>query len=129
MTTDLWMLVYSSLLCLGIPVAYVSGQLTVQGGIPWGLGNRDKPMQFPEWMARAKRAHGNLLENLAPFAVLVLVAHLAGRANETTALGATIFFWGRVAHAGIYTAGIPGVRTAAFFVSVVGEFMILLQLF
>ncbi len=129
MTTDLWMLVYSSLLCLGLPLVYVGGHLSVPGGIAWGFGNRDKPMQFPEWMARAERAHRNLLENLAPFAALVLVAHLAGKANETTALGAAIFFWGRVAHAVVYTAGIPGVRTATFMVSLIGETMILLQLF
>jgi len=128
MTTDLWMLVYSSLLCLMLTMVYVGGQLTVQGGMAWGLGNRDEPMQFPEWMARAKRAHMNLVENLAPFAALVLVAHVAGKANETTALGAAIFFWARVAHAGVYTAGIPGVRTAAFGAAIAGEIMILLQL-
>ncbi len=129
MTTDLWMLIYTALLCLGLPLVYVIGELAVPGGIPWGFGNRDKPMEFPQWMARAKRAHLNLVENLAPFAVLVLVVQLGGRANETTALGAAIFFWARVAHAAVYTAGIPYVRTAAFFVGVIGEVMILMQLF
>ena len=129
MTTDLWMLVYASLLCLGLPLVYVAGQMAVPGGIAWGFGNRDEAMEFPQWIARAKRAHLNLVENLAPFAVLVLVAHLTGKANEATALGATIFFWSRVAHAAVYTAGITRVRSAAFFVSVIGELMILKQLF
>jgi uncharacterized MAPEG superfamily protein len=31
----------------------------------------------------------------------VLVAHVTGRANPTTALGATIFFWGRILHAAV----------------------------
>ena len=129
MTTDLWMLVFTSLLCLGLPLVYVGGQLAVPGAIPWGFGNRDEPMEFPQWIARAKRAHLNLVENLAPFAVLVLVAHVTGRSNETTALAAAIFFWARVAHAVVYTAGITVVRTATFFVGVVGELMILMQLF
>jgi uncharacterized MAPEG superfamily protein len=60
--------------------------------------------------------------------VLVVVAHLPGRANDTTALGATIFFWARVAHAAIYTAGLVYLRTAAFAVSLVGEVMILSQI-
>jgi uncharacterized MAPEG superfamily protein len=66
---------------------------------------------------------------LAPFAILVIVAHLTGKANSTTALGATLFFWARVAHAATYLAGIIYARTAAFFVGVVGELMILSQLF
>ena len=129
MTTDLWMLVYSSLLCLVLPLVYVVGELTVPGGVAWGFGNRDKPMVFPEWIARSKRSHMNMVENLAPFAVLVLVAHVTGKANEITALGAAIFFWGRVAHAVVYTAGITMVRTAVFFVAAAGEIMILVQLF
>jgi uncharacterized MAPEG superfamily protein len=59
----------------------------------------------------------------------VLVAQIAGKANATTALGATIFFWGRVAHALVYLAGIPYLRTLVFVVAVAGELMILFQLF
>jgi uncharacterized MAPEG superfamily protein len=46
-----------------------------------------------------------------------------------TALGATLFFWGRVAHAIVYLAGIPWVRTAAWAVSFVGIVMVASQLF
>lgn len=129
MTTDLWMLVWSSLLCVSIPFIHVSAVLQTPAGRAWGFGNRDKPMELPPWAARAKRAHANMVENLAPFAALVLVAHVAGKANETTALGATIFFWARVAHVAVYTAGIPYLRTAVFALASVGEVMILLQLF
>jgi len=83
----------------------------------------------PPWAARAIRAHANLTENLAPFAVLVLVAQVAGKSNHMTALGAEIFFVARVAHLLIYTAGITVVRTAAFFLGVAGEVLILSQLF
>ena len=77
----------------------------------------------------SQRAHANLTENLAPFAILVLVAHVAGKANATTALGAQLFFWGRVAHVLVYTAGIIYLRTAVFALAAIGELMILLQLF
>ena len=72
-------------------------------------------------------APGSILFNL--FAILVLVAHLAGKANATTALGAALFFWGRVGHAAAYIAGIIYLRTAVFFIATIGELLILSQLF
>ena len=129
MTTDLTMLVATAFLCLLVPLIYGVGRAQTPGGLEWGLGNRAAPFKAPEWAERAQRAHLNLVENLAPFAILVLVAHITGKANGWTALGAQIFFWGRVAHVAVYTAGITGVRTAVFFVAIVGEVLILLQLF
>lgn len=79
-------------------------------------------------MGRAQRAHRNLLESLVLFAALVLVAHVSGQANATTALGAAIFFYARLAHAVIYWMGIPWARTVAWTVSVAGLVMILTQL-
>ncbi len=86
----------------------------------------DKPL--PEWAQRAYRAHLNLIENIGPFAALVLVAHIAGAANETTALAATIFFWARVVQAAVHHLGIPYVRTLAFFVSFFAEVAIFLAI-
>jgi len=129
MTTDLTMLVWSALLCLLMPVVYLVGRSGVPGGLPWGFGNREAPLAgVPPWTARAERAHANLVENLPPFAILVLVAAIAGKANATTALGATLFFWGRLAHAVVYVAGVVYLRTAVFFVATAGELMILFQL-
>ena len=75
------------------------------------------------------RAQANLIENLAPFAILVLVAHVAGKANAMTAMGATIFFWGRVVHLAAYVAGILYLRTLAWFAAWAGGILILVQLF
>ena len=127
MTTDLVMLVATAVLCLLLPTVYAVGRGQMPGGLAWAFGNRDTPLVVPAWTRRAERAHANLVENLAPFAILVLVAHVAGRANATTALGATLFFWARVAHAAIYVGGLVYLRTLAFFVGVVGEVMILVQ--
>jgi len=129
MTTDLWMLVWTTLLCVALPLVYVLGEVLAPGGAAWGLGNRDTPFELPPWAARAKRAHLNLVENLLPFAALVLVVHVSGKANAMTALGATIFFWSRLAHAAVYTAGITVVRTVAFFVGAAGLVLILVQIF
>jgi uncharacterized MAPEG superfamily protein len=73
---------------------------------------------------RAFRAHQNLVENIGPFAALVLVAHVSGKSSSITALGATLFLWARVAHALLYTLGFKVLRTAAFGVGVIGELAI-----
>lgn len=128
LTTDLRMLVYTSTLAFFIPIIYATGRFTTPGGLKWGAGNRDGEMRFPAWSERAVRAHANLTENLAPFAILVLVAHLSGQANDLTALGARIFFWARVAHILVYTAGIVGLRTLVFFIGLAAEILILVQI-
>lgn len=129
LTTDLRVLAYTAALALLIPVVYLIGRIRTQGGLKWGLGNRDQPpLEVPGWAKRAERAHANLTENLAPFAILVLVAHVAGEANDLTALGARIFFWARVAHAALYTAGITGLRTLAFIAGLGAEILILIQI-
>jgi uncharacterized MAPEG superfamily protein len=130
MTTDLWMLVWTALLALGLPFIYLAGLTQAPGGAAWSLGNRAEPLAgIPEWAARTHRAHLNLLQNLAPFAILVLVAQVSGKANATTALGATTFFWARLAHAAVYIAGIRYLRTLVFGVATFGAMLILGQLF
>jgi len=126
MTTDLSMLVWSAVLCIVLFVPYILARF-MYWGIPDTVGYPEKPPVLPRWAERAKRAHINMAENLAPFAALVLVAHVTQSANATTALGAAIFFWARLVHAIVFIAGVPWVRTLAFTVSIIGEFLILSQ--
>ena len=124
MTTDLFYLALTAALAavLWIPNAVA---IATQHGVISPADFREateKPLEG--WGQRAKRTHLNMVENLAPFAVLVIVAHLSGMANEQTAFWAQVFFWARVAHAGSYIAGIPYVRTAAFLVSASGLFRV-----
>jgi uncharacterized MAPEG superfamily protein len=53
---------------------------------------------------------------------------VTGKSNSMTVLGAQLFFWGRVAYAAIYVAGIAYLRTAAWAVSIIGLVLIFLQL-
>jgi len=128
MTTDLTMLALSAALCGLLWMPYI---LTRIGA--WGLidtvGYPESPPAVPEWSTRTMKAHGNLVENLVPFAALVLVAHLAGVANEMTALGATIFFWARVVHTLGYIFAVPWVRTLGFFAGFGGMVLIFLPIF
>lgn len=128
MTTDLWMLTWSAVLATLAPFVYLAGRAMTPGAIAWAAGNRDDAFTVPAWVARAERAHRNLLENLLPFAALVLVCHVGNRAGAMSALGATIFFWGRVAHHVVYCVGVPYLRTAVFFVAQMGMLLVLLQI-
>lgn len=83
------------------------------------------PRPIPLWGRRADRAYINAVETFAPFAALVIVVHLAGEANAMTAFWAMSFFWLRLAHAVVFLAGVPYVRTLLFtlgFVAVAGLF-------
>ena len=113
MTTDLSMLAWTTGLTLVFWLPYIVAHIGNVGLIP-ALTYQADDTPLPGWAARAKKAHYNAIENLAPFAALVIVAHLAGAANEATAAAAVTFFWARVAHFVLYTAGVPFGRTATF---------------
>ena len=126
MSVDLKLLIWSVALTLvQMVVAVIGAQGKV--GLPPLIGNRDDLPQMTGFAGRAQRAHRNMLESLVLFAVLVLVAQIAGKANATTALGAQLFFWGRVAYAVVYWIGIPWVRTLVWAVSLIGLIMIFVQ--
>ena len=59
---------------------------TQQHGLTTLAGNRENIGSTSGWAGRAQRAHRNMLENLVLFAVLVIVAHIAGISNELTVL-------------------------------------------
>ncbi len=127
MSIDIKLLIWSVALTLvQAVIAVIGAQLQV--GLPMLAGNREKMPEIVGWAGRAQRAHRNMLENLVLFGLVVLVANVTGKANATTALGAELFFWARIAYAVIYLAGIPWARTAAWGVSVVGLLLIFLQL-
>jgi uncharacterized MAPEG superfamily protein len=128
MTPDLQMLVWSAALAL-VQMLVAVLAATGQVGLPRLAGNREDLPELTGWCGRARRAHLNMLESLVVFAIVVLVAHASGRANETTALGAGLFFWGRVAYALVYLAGVPWLRTAVWLVSVAGIVLVFSQLF
>lgn len=128
MTMDLWMLVASALLCIALILPYTHGTMMARG-LPYLAGNREDSPLTDGWVGRARRAHMNMVENLGPFAVLVLTAHITGKADAGAVMGAELFFAARVVHAVTYIMGIPWIRTLAFFASLIGEIMILMALF
>ncbi len=128
LTTELRLLAYTALVSIVLWVPYVVSIIQVRGmvravGYPSGI-----VADLPAWAQRAHRAHMNLVENLVPFAALVLVAHAIGVSNGATVLGAQLFFYARIVQSGVMIAGIPWLRTIAFTVGLIGNLIILAQI-
>lgn len=126
MTTDLKYLALTSMLTAALWIPYIICQVMTNGTLRPENYIDPTPRPVPLWGQRAHRAYINAVENLAPFAALVIVAHLAGKANAMTAFWAMSFFWLRLVHAIVYVFGVPYVRTVVFtlgFVAVAGIFV------
>lgn len=128
MSVDLQMLVWTAVLCVIQALPYTVALILKVGPIRAISYPQPGEEELPAWARRSKRTHANIAENIAPFAALVLVAHVTGAANATTALGATIFFWSRVAMVVGHTFAIPFLRSVAWFVSLAGLVVILTQI-
>src|SRR5262245_13456600 len=98
MSVELKLLVWS------VALAFIQMLVAVWGakeqvGLEKLVGNREDMPKIAAWAGRAERAHRNMLESLVLFAALVLVATAMRQSNAMTALGAHLFFWGRLAYA------------------------------
>jgi len=118
MTADLTYLTWTAVLCLILWIPYIVGTVAKNGLLSPEEYKTPLEREHPDWLRRCNRAHVNLVENLPPFAALVLVAHVSGEASSVTATAALIFFWARVVHAVGYIGGIPYVRTLCFSIGV-----------
>jgi uncharacterized MAPEG superfamily protein len=125
MTTDLWWLACTAMLTAALWIPYIACQVMTNGPLSGENYVDPAPRLVPLWGQRAHRAYLNAVECFAPFAALIIVAHIAGKANAMTAFWAMSFFWLRLAHAVFYWAAIPYLRTVVFtlgFVCVAGLF-------
>ena len=127
MSVELLMLVYSAVLFL-VVIVLQAGLAIGQNGLMAQAGSRDSLPEPTVLRNRLQRLTANIQENLVIFAIVVLVANAAGVSNDTTALGASIFFYARVAHAIIYAFGWPMIRPLFYFASLYGIVVILLEI-
>lgn len=95
-------------------------------GMPWALGPRDEPgADAGKVGGRLDRAWKNFLETFPLFIAAILVESSVVQDSTLGAMGAQLYFWGRVAFLPIYALGLPVVRTLAWTVSLVGIVMVL----
>ena len=94
---------------------YVLNRMLVRGlmGTMANPAPHDAPLAA--WAQRAQRAQTNAVENLVVFAPAVFVVHLLARQDALTGIACELYFFSRLIHYIVYTAGIPVLRTLAFF--------------
>jgi uncharacterized MAPEG superfamily protein len=116
MTRELFWLTLTVILTGLLWVPYVLNRIMVRGvsGAMANPSRTDKPQA--EWANRLMFAHDNAVENLIVFAPLVLILNAADVSTPTTVLACAVFFWSRLVHLIVYTAGLPVLRTLAFVV-------------
>jgi uncharacterized MAPEG superfamily protein len=127
MTPELQYLVYGVILL----IVHTLVQATfsdLSKGIGWALGPQDETREQSVAAARIQRALRNYLETFPAFIALALVLAVTETGNGTSALGAAVYFWARIAYIPAYASGVPLVRSVAWFASLAGLAMMLLPL-
>ncbi|HLW90248.1 MAG TPA: MAPEG family protein [Roseiarcus sp.] len=130
MSTDLKYLALTALLTASLWIPYVIAQVAANGPLQPSNYADPTPRPLPAWGKRADRAYLNAVETFAPFAALVIAIQLAGKADSMTAFWAASYFWLRVAHAVLYLAGVPYIRTVVFvfaYATIIGLFVQLMK--
>jgi len=126
MTPELQYLVWGVVLLL-VHIVVQATFSDLSKGLGWALGPQDEKRDQGAIAGRIERALGNYLQTFAAFVALALVLKVTELGNEMSALGAAIWFWARVAYVPAYASGIPLVRSAAWFASIGGLVLMLLQ--
>lgn len=90
----------------------------VTRGLGFAMGARDEQSTPSPIVGRIERASRNFQETFPLFAAAVLAAVVAQKTSSTTATAAWVYLGARVLYLPIYVAGIPGVRTAVWTVSI-----------
>ena len=128
MTIELTMLVWTLVLAF-VQILLFDIARTSQYGLKWNTGPRDATMPPLSPVAgRLQRAQYNLFETLPLFIGAVLIAHVTQRDNELTAIGAQVYFWGRVVYLPLYAFGIRQIRSLVWLVATAGLVMIFIPL-
>lgn len=114
MTTELYWLTLTVLMTALFWLPYVLNRMFV-GGLGQTLaGASPESGSHSLWAQRSIKAHYNAVENLAIFAPIVLIAHVLSISTPATKAAVVVYFFARLLHFVVYSAGIPSARTLTF---------------
>ncbi len=129
MTPELFWLTLTVILTGVLWVPYILNRTQVRGlsGAMANPTRNDKP--HAPWAQRLMFAHDNAVENLVIFVPLVLILNDLDYSTKWTVYACAVYFWARLAHAIVYTLGIPVVRTLAFTAGFLAQAVLALAIF
>lgn len=116
-------------------VVLLFGQITIQAvlrdlalGLRYNVSPRDEPVTLDGKAGRAERMLKNFLETYPAFIALTVAVSLLEASGSLTQWGAIIYFVARIAYVPLYLFGVAYVRSAVWFISSFGLFLMLLGL-
>ena len=115
MTTELMSLTLVALFTSLMWLPYMVNVVGVRG-VADALGYPSNPIDVALWASRVDRAHRKAVENLAIFAPLALIAHVAGISNETTVMAGVVYSFARVVHFFTLVLAVPVIKSLSFMV-------------
>ena len=118
MSAELYWLTLTALMTGLMWVPYILNRFMELGILTTIFDKTADPTPKKEWAQNMMKAHVNAGHNLAVFAPLALVVHVAGVSTAATVLAVKVYFFARLAHYLVYTLGVPGGRTVAFLIGV-----------
>ena len=127
LSTEIWVLGWSAVLL----ILQIAAQATAAGdlGGTYLLGPRDEKRESKNILAgRLDRALKNLLETYPAFIAIVVARVVAGMTGGLAATGAWLWLAARIVYVLLYAAGVRGVRTLAWVISIVGLVLMLIRL-
>jgi uncharacterized MAPEG superfamily protein len=127
-TTELYWLTLTALMTALLWVPYVLNRVAMNGLGGTLAGAAPESSGHSIWAQRAIRAHYNAVENLAIFAPIVLTAHVLGISNAATKGAVVVYFFARLLHFVVYSAGLPAARTLAFTAGWLAQIAIILSI-
>jgi uncharacterized MAPEG superfamily protein len=121
-----WSVVF---LLVHILVQALSLDLAGDLGIKYLLGPRDEQRTSKSVVAgRLQRSLNNMLETYPAFVSLALALAVTGKTGGLGATGALVWIAARVVFTLFYVAGVPVLRTLAWFVSILGLVLMVVRL-
>ncbi|WP_420414634.1 MAPEG family protein [Roseibium sp.] len=114
-----------AVLALHLAQIYLSAAMYLPTeGLMRHAGGRDEMPEKGLITGRADRALNNMKENLPFFLVPALLSYVVPKTNtELAVLGAQVFFWARLVFVPAYLSGIPGPRSIAYSIALIGNLM------
>ncbi|HEX2654295.1 MAG TPA: MAPEG family protein [Xanthobacteraceae bacterium] len=126
MTAELYWMTLTVLMTALFWVPCILDRAVTRGliGAVWGTTPETGEKQSL-WAQRAIKAHANAVENLAIFVPAVLTLNILHISTPATRMAASVYFFARLAHFVLYSAGIPFGRTSAFTVGWIAQIALL----
>ncbi|HUZ12632.1 MAG TPA: MAPEG family protein [Caulobacteraceae bacterium] len=128
MPMELQLLAWSAALLI-VHIAVQGAFVAPLRGAAWNAGPRDEGQPpLGKYPGRAQRALENFKETYPAYIALALALAVSARTGGSGALGAEIWFAGRVIYLPLYLLGVPWLRTAAYGASLAGLVLMFVRL-